>query len=109
LAYSRRASAAMIARAATDASGQLDMSDRFLDARTGYFRHHISSVARASRKGLEPAGALAGEALEIAEWAVQSSAATAVQQMALRFASTDGALASLVRERQDLASVVRAN
>jgi tetratricopeptide (TPR) repeat protein/CHAT domain-containing protein len=109
LAYSRRASAAVIARAASDASSQLDMSDRSLDARPGYFRHHIRNAARASRKGLEPAGALAGEALEIAEWAVQSSAATAVQQMALRFASADGVLASLVRERQDLVSVARTN
>jgi CHAT domain-containing protein/Flp pilus assembly protein TadD len=109
LAYSRRASAAVIARASTEASGQLDMSDRSLDARTGYFRHHVRNASRASHKGLEPASVLAGEALEIAEWAVQSSAATAVQQMALRFASADGVLASLVRERQDLASVARAN
>lgn len=107
LAYSRRASAAVIARAAAEASGQVDMTDRSFDARAGYFRHFLRNAARASRKGIEPASALASEALEIAQWAVQSSAANAVQQMALRFASTDGALASLVRERQDLASVAR--
>ena len=104
LAYSRRASAAVIARASTEASGQLGYErSRSLDARTGYFRHHVRNASRASHKGLEPASVLAGEALEIAEWAVQSSAATAVQQMALRFASADGVLASLVRERQDRA------
>ncbi len=109
LAYSRRASATVIARSAAEASSQLDMSDRSLDARVDYFRHHIVNLALASRKGLERAGVLASEALEIAQWAVQSSAATAVQQMALRFASTDGVLSSLVRERQDLAGVARAN
>ena len=48
----------------------------------------------------EPA-ALGREAFEIAQWASQSSAAAAVQQMAARFAAGSGALAVLVREAQD--------
>jgi ribosomal protein L29 len=51
--------------------------------------------------------ALGHEGFEIAQWAVQSSAGAAVQQMALRFASGDNALAKLVRENQDLAAAWR--
>lgn len=109
LAYSRRTSAAVIARAAAEGADTPDMSRGVVDPRAEYFRHHITNVAAAARKGLEPAAALAAEGLEMAQWAVQSSAAAAVQQMALRFASGDNALASLVRERQDLAAVSHAN
>ena len=48
--------------------------------------------------------ALGREALEIAQWADQSSAAAALQQMAARFAAGGGALAALVRKSQDLAA-----
>jgi hypothetical protein len=47
------------------------------------------------------------EGFEIAQWAKQSSAGAAVQQMALRFASGDSAVAKLVREQQDLAAAWR--
>jgi tetratricopeptide (TPR) repeat protein/CHAT domain-containing protein len=107
LAYSRRAGAAVISRVSTEAASQLDTGERSVDARAGYFRHQLASLSAAARKGIEPLPALRGEALEMAQWAVQSSTAAAVQQMALRFASAEGALASLVRERQDLASVTR--
>ena len=60
-------------------------------------------LAVAARKGIEPAPSLAHEALEVAQWASQSSAAAALQQMSTRFALGGGALASLVRESQDLA------
>src|SRR5262249_41897420 len=53
------------------------------------------------------APSLAHEAIEVAQWASQSSAAAAVQQMSTRFASGPGALASLVRESQDLAAAWR--
>ena len=109
LAYSRRASAAAIARATIGGSGPPDLSGGLVNARAGYFRRHIANLATAARKGLEPLPALRGEALEMAQRAVQSSTGTAVDQMALRFASGDGTLASLVRERQDLAAAARAN
>src|SRR5262249_4464574 len=47
------------------------------------------------------------EALELAQNATQSSAAAAIQQMSTRFASGAGALASLLRERQDLDALMR--
>ena len=68
---------------------------------------HVANLAVAARKGIEPAPSLAHEALEVAQWASQSSAAAAVQQMGTRFASGSGALASLVRESQDLAAAWR--
>jgi CHAT domain-containing protein len=42
------------------------------------------------------------EAFEIAQWALQSTAADALSQMAARFGQGTGLLAGLVRERQDL-------
>jgi len=106
LAYSRRASAAVIARAASE-TGRLDMSNGVVDQRSGYFRRHVAHLAAAARKGLEPLPTLRAEALEMAQWAVQSTAASAVEQMALRFASGNSALAASVRQKQDLASVAR--
>ena len=43
----------------------------------------------------------------MAQWAKQSAAAAAVQQMSQRFASGGDALAALVRERQDLSAFRR--
>jgi CHAT domain-containing protein len=43
----------------------------------------------------------------MAQWAKQSAAAAAVQQLGLRFAAGTGALAALVRERQDLSTFWR--
>src|SRR6516225_3233021 len=68
---------------------------------------HVANLAVAARKGIEPAPSLAHEALEVAQWARQSSSAAAVQQMGTRFASGPGALAPLVRESQDLAAAWR--
>ena len=65
---------------------------------------HVANIAAAAGQGLEPVPALGEEGFEIAQWARQSSAAVAVQQMAARFASGGGALAALVRESQDLSA-----
>jgi CHAT domain-containing protein len=46
---------------------------------------------------------LAAAMFEIAQWALSSKAADSVAQMAARQAKGDGALAGMVRERQDLA------
>src|SRR5262249_43894655 len=109
LAYSRRASASVIARIANEGSNQIDAGAGMVDARAGSFRRHVANLATAARNGIEPLPVMRGEALEIAQWAMQSTAAAAVEQMALRFASGDGALAALVRARQDLAGVARTN
>ena len=78
-----------------------------MEQRASYFQRHVANLAVAARKGIEPAPSLAHEAIEVAQWAAQSSAAAALQQMGIRFASAGGALASLVRERQDLAAAWR--
>jgi CHAT domain-containing protein len=78
-----------------------------VERRNSYFQRHVANLAVAAGKGIEPAASLAQEAIEVAQWASQSSAAAAVQQMSTRFASGPGALASLVRERQDLAAAWR--
>jgi tetratricopeptide (TPR) repeat protein len=104
LAFSRRASAAVIAHAESAVAGTgLRAGSGLVEQRTEYFRRHVSNLAAAAREQIEPEGALAREAFEIAQWASQSAAAAAVQQMAERFSIGSGALAGLVRERQDLA------
>src|SRR6516165_6325672 len=45
---------------------------------------HVANLAVAARKGIEPAPSLAHEALEVAQWASQSSAAAAIQLMSTR-------------------------
>ena len=58
-----------------------------------------------ARGGIYPALDMGREGFQIAQWAAQSSAGAAVQQMALRFASGNNALAALIRDNQDLAAV----
>ena len=70
-----------------------------------------SSCRQSCGRGAEAAGACrrssAGKRFVMAQWAKQSSAAAAVQQMGLRFAAGSDALAALVRERQDLSAFWR--
>ena len=109
LAYSRKATAAVIAHAATETTARSTRRARAVSsssARTTFVRH-VANLAAAAQKRLEPEAALGREALDMAQWANQSSAAAAVQQMGLRFAAGTDALAALVRERQDLAAVWR--
>jgi len=75
---------------------------------------HVANPAVAARREGEPAAFLglslvrtAHEAIEVAQWVSQSSAAALVQQMSARFASGSGVLASLVRENQDLVATWR--
>jgi tetratricopeptide (TPR) repeat protein len=109
LAYSRKATAAILDHRAVESTGtpQTGAVSGLVERRASYFQRHVASLAVAARKGIEPAPSLAHEAIEVAQWASQSSAAAAVQQMGTRFASDSGALASLVRESQDLAAAWR--
>jgi CHAT domain-containing protein len=110
LAYSRKATAAVLAHQTAESTGtpRTGAVSGLVEQRASYFQRHVANLAVAARKGIEPAPSLAHEALEVAQWASQSSAAAAVQQMGMRFASGPGALTSLVRERQDLAAAWRA-
>ncbi len=108
LAWSRQAAAAVIGHARSEAPGALQRgsSSGLVEQRASYFLRHLAnlSASRAERETAPEAAALDGEALEIAQWANQSTAAAALQQMGLRFASGAGALANLIRESQDLAT-----
>ena len=109
LTYSRKATAAVIAHAAKESPGvaQSEKPGGLIAQRAEYFRRHVANLVTVAQKGLEPSPRLGMEALEIAQWASQSSTAAAVQQMGLRFAAGTDAFAALVRERQDLSALWR--
>jgi CHAT domain-containing protein/tetratricopeptide (TPR) repeat protein len=109
LAYSRKATAAILAHANADTSGSQPSSEAagLIEKRASYFANHVANLAAAARKSLEPPLALGSEAFEIAQWSNHSSAAAAVQQMAARFASGSGPLQALARESQDLGAAWR--
>jgi CHAT domain-containing protein len=105
---SRKASAAIISHAfAQTPSLQSDDIFEPIQRSTSYFDHHVANLAAAERAGIGSARELGGEAFEIAQWASQSSAAAALQQASVRFASGDGALVALARDGQDLAAAWR--
>jgi CHAT domain-containing protein/Tfp pilus assembly protein PilF len=109
LAYSRKATAAVIAHAADETRGaqRREGTGGLVEQRSDFFVRHLANLAAAARKRLEPEATIGREAFEVAQWANQSAAAAAVQQMGLRFATGSGALAALVRERQDLSALLR--
>ena len=109
LNWSRKASRAIIAHAADGVSGAAEQGQMrgLVEQRAGYFRTHVFYLAAATRQKIEPSASVDREALEMSQWAVQSSAASAVQQMAARFTSGGDALGILVRERQDLSAAWR--
>ena len=63
---------------------------------------HVQLLAAAPAPSRTAPEAIAGEAFEVAQLARASDTASAVAQMAARFASGDDELATLVRRRQDL-------
>jgi CHAT domain-containing protein/tetratricopeptide (TPR) repeat protein len=109
LAYSRQATASVIAHAATETTGaqRTEGAGGLIEQRRLYFVRHVANLAAAAQKRLEPEAQLGREALTMAQWANQSAAAAAVQQMGLRFAAGTDALAALVRARQDLSAFWR--
>jgi tetratricopeptide (TPR) repeat protein/CHAT domain-containing protein len=109
LAWSRKATAAVIAHGVAEAPSarQTGEAAGLVEQRAKYFLGHIANVAAAARQHLQANPALGAEGFEMAQWASQSSAAAAIQQMAARFGSGRGALADLVRENQDLAAAWR--
>ncbi|MGA6966604.1 MAG: hypothetical protein WBZ51_23695, partial [Xanthobacteraceae bacterium] len=78
-----------------------------LEQRTNYFLHHLAYLDAVVQGGIEPSATVMPEAFEMMQWADQSSAGAAVQQMGLRFAAGSDALSALVRERQDLSALWR--
>jgi CHAT domain-containing protein/lipopolysaccharide biosynthesis regulator YciM len=109
VAYSRKATAAILAHATPGETGgrQALETGGLIEQRSSFFVNHIASLAAASRASTEPASALAREAFESAQWANQSSAAAAIQQLSPRFGARNDALAALVRRDQDLSAYAR--
>ena len=107
LAFSRRASTAVIAHSGAEIASAGQQESGFAEQRADYFRLDVANLATAASNGLEPAPGLDREAFEVAQWSVQSSAANALQQMSLRFAPDAGAFGSLVRDSQDIGAVLR--
>jgi tetratricopeptide (TPR) repeat protein len=71
-----------------------------------YFDVHLEVLYRASTEGGAGADAVA-EAFEVAQWANQSAAATALNQMAARTSAASDTLAALIRKQQDEAAELR--
>jgi CHAT domain-containing protein/tetratricopeptide (TPR) repeat protein len=105
VALSRRATAAVIAHGALGEGegGQV----REIQRRSSLFAGQVASLAAAARAGIDTPSTLGSEAFEAAQWANQSSAAVAVQQLSTRFGASNDALAALVRQSQDLAALWR--
>jgi CHAT domain-containing protein/tetratricopeptide (TPR) repeat protein len=106
LDYSRKASAAVLAHASADVGGP-GLRGGLIEQRSYYFVRHVHNLTAAVRDNVEPQDQAAREAFEVAQWAIQSSAAAALQQMAARFGSGSDVLGTLVRENQDLAALLR--
>jgi CHAT domain-containing protein/Tfp pilus assembly protein PilF len=109
IAYSRKATETVLAHAALGDAGGPRTSEAggLVEQRSSFFESHIASLAAAMRARVEPERALGEEAFEIAQWANQSSAAAAVQQLSPRFGARNDALAALVRQHQDLTAFWR--
>jgi CHAT domain-containing protein/tetratricopeptide (TPR) repeat protein len=109
LVYSRKATASVIAHAASETTGaqRKEGTGGLVERRADYFVRHVANLAAVARKRTESELELGREAFVMAQWAKQSAAAAAVQQMGLRFAAGTDALAALVRERQDLSTFWR--
>jgi CHAT domain-containing protein/tetratricopeptide (TPR) repeat protein len=71
-----------------------------------YFDVHISTLYRAISDRIAGGEAVA-EAFEMAQWANQSAAATALNQMAARTSEGNDALAVVIRKQQDEAAELR--
>jgi CHAT domain-containing protein/tetratricopeptide (TPR) repeat protein len=111
LAYSRDATSAMIRHAHAEHAGIGpgigSDAGALIEQRGSYFANHLAQIAAAASARLEPLDKLGYEGFETAQWANQSSAGAAIQQMASRFGSGNDALVALVRESQDLSAAWR--
>ena len=110
LVYSRRVidiTFAYLARL-TRNSPQQEGRFAFGMAHAEYFLHHLANLDAARQKGIEPAATLGREGFGVAQWLNESVTGAAIQQMGLRLSTGNAALASLMRQQQDLAKLQRA-
>ncbi|CCD84951.1 conserved protein of unknown function; putative Kinesin light chain-like protein [Bradyrhizobium sp. ORS 285] len=110
VAFSRKATAAILAHADNDISPAMPTdggSGGLIEQRSDIFVTHVAGLAAAVHEDGGSARALGREAFDSAQWAIQSSAGTALQQLGPRFAAGNDALAALVRTNQDLSAYLR--
>jgi CHAT domain-containing protein/Tfp pilus assembly protein PilF len=105
LDWSRKATALLITQFSNEARSHEDFGS-LIAREADILERHLANLFAASISG-SPDQTMGREAIEVAQWANQSSAGGALQQMALRFASGYDVLSSLVRERQDLSAFRR--
>src|SRR5206468_3572076 len=89
IGWSRKASAAVLAHAASQSPAVLDLNEArgLINQRADFFRRHLSNLRLAADARVEPVADLGREAFEIGQWAMQSEAAAAIQKLSLRIAS----------------------
>ena len=97
-ALGRRAKPILIGRGDADGGDRNGLGKALLASNTWAFRAHARAIYRAGAES----NASREEGFELAQWALQTSAAQALSQMSARSAKGAGPLAQLVRERQDL-------
>ena len=104
LIYARRTTSAVLAHANAEreVKQQSGGTSDLIAQRSSFFDNHVAALAGTLQAGLGSDADLGSEAFEIGQWSVQSSTATAVQQMAARTATGKGPLADLVRQTEDL-------
>lgn len=109
LPYSRKATAALVSSTLIKPPGpqQREPTAGLVAQHSDYFRNHVAILAAAVAKSIAPPDRLGQEAFEAAQWANQTAAAAALEKMGMRIAGGNDALASLVRESQDLAAYWR--
>jgi CHAT domain-containing protein/tetratricopeptide (TPR) repeat protein len=110
--YAKRATSILIRQIATNAQaltmssgGQMRPVEFYQQSA---FDAHMRAAAELAAQFPERAQALAAETFDIAQRAQHSEAASALSQMAVRFAQGDGVLAQQVRQRQELTVQYRA-
>ncbi len=110
LDYSRRASQIILSHARDDAadSSAQDFANDFVQREGRFFRLQLDLAARADIDA-DSHHKLGPESFAAAQWALQSSAALAIEQASVRAAAGDGPLAALVRQYQDLSAAWREN
>jgi tetratricopeptide (TPR) repeat protein len=107
---SRKATSAILAQVALDTADaeQDGQAGGLTQRRSDLFLHHVTYLATAVRAGIATEPAFAGEAFDTAQWASQSAAGAALQQLGARFAAGNDALAALIRESQDRSAMLHA-
>lgn len=103
--FSRKAVDGLLKAAVTASSNDQGGQGCLVEDLSSLFTGRIAALRAAG--GDKRDASATNEAFEMAQWANHSAAASALQQMGLRFAAGTDALSALVRENQDLIASAR--